>query len=157
MKRFTRALAVALPLVVAAILALPAAATERQALRIDMIGQLTGPDSAAGTWAATGAVNDAGTYTESFVLAGDTIKAQKVLTGSRGTIVLRVRALVEAIDACTLTFKEGSWHVAGGSGDYESLEGGGKPATEAGSFGNVCTGAIRVAHVGQAHIEERDD
>ncbi len=157
MKRFTRFLVTALPFVAAATLVLPAAATEPQALRIDMVGQLTGPDSAAGTWAATGAVNDAGTYTESFVLVGDTIKAQKVLTGSRGTIVLRVRALVEPTDACTLTFKAGSWRIVGGSDAYGSLKGGGKPATEPGSFGNVCTGAIRVAHVGRAQVEEHDD
>src|SRR3712207_7744215 len=61
---------------------------------------------------------------------------------SEGTIVLRVQAVVEWTSPCTATFTAGSWHIADGTGAYERLKGGGSPAAEPGSFGNVCTGQI---------------
>ena len=50
-----------------------------------------------------------------------------------------------------MTFKAGSWQVVDGSGAYERLRGGGTPGLTGESLGNVCTGAIRVTHAGQAH------
>ena len=38
-----------------------------------------------------------------------------------------------------------------GNRDLCSLKGGGSPNTTVESFGNVCTGAIDVVHVGAAH------
>lgn len=154
MTRLVRILVFAIPFAAAAALALSAAATTPQALRIDMVGHLTGPSTAAGTWTSSGLVTDAGTYTETFRFAGDTIHGEKLLVGHGGTLVLRVQAVVAWIDACTATFKAGSWQIAGGTGGYQSFAGGGEPAAEPSSFGNVCTGQIRIAHAGRAHTEE---
>ena len=135
---------------VAAVLALPAAAKSHD-LRIDLIGHLTGSNSIEGTWASSGYVSDSGLYTETFEFVGDSITVVKVLSSGSGTITLRVDAVVQWIDACTATFSAGSWQIAGGTGSYERLKGGGTPAVEAGGFGNVCTGAIQITHVGSAH------
>ena len=51
------------------------------------------------------------------------------------------------------TFKAGSWQIVGGTGAYERLTGGGTPGTTAASWGNVCTGEVRIAHAGQVHQE----
>ena len=81
------------------------------------------------------------------------IHAQKVLVGSRGTIVLKVQAVVVWLSPCTVAFKAGSWQVVDGSGAYERLKGGGTPALTVDSVGDVCTGVIRVTHSGKAHSD----
>jgi hypothetical protein len=151
--RLTSILVVAVPFAVAAAMALPASATQPQAVQFELAGHITGPDSIAGTWSSTGAVIDGGTYTERFLFVGDTVHVEKTLVGSRGTIALAARATVVWTSPCTATFSAGSWHVAGLSGAYQSLEGGGSPAASATSFGDVCTGAIRITHVGSAHSD----
>jgi hypothetical protein len=149
MKRFAHL--VSLALVAAAVVVPIAQGTKPQDQTFETIGRLTGPDSAAGTWTGSGLVDDSGAYSETFRFAGRTIHAEKVLVGSQGTIVLRVQAVVVWLDECTATFKAGSWRIVDGTGAYEGLKGGGTPATTPDSFGNVCTGAIHVTHVGQAH------
>lgn len=155
MNRF--GLLVALIALAAAALAVQAQATRPKPRTqvIEMVGQLTGPNSAAGTWTGIGLVDDAGTYTETFRFAGETIHARKVLIGEKGTIVLRVRTIVVWLNECTATFKGGSWRIVSGTGAYEHLKGGGAPATEPGSFGDVCTGAIEVTHAGKARDDSR--
>lgn len=148
MNTLTRTLAVVL---VALAAAAPAGATQPQPVTIAMNGHLTGPNTVAGPWVGTGVVDDAGTYTETFRFAGQTIHVQKVLVGAKGTIVLEVRAVVEWISPCTATFRAGSWRIVDGTGSYEDLQGGGTPATTPDSFGDICTGAVHVTHVGQAH------
>ena len=151
-RSIARVLVVAVPFLVAAIFVLPALAAQPQPLRIEMDGVLTGPSSAAGTWSATGLVADTGTYTETFRFAGNTIHGEKVLVGSDGTIVLALRAVVVPVSECVVTFGAGSWTIAGGTGAYASLGGGGQPIAEPGGFGNVCTGAIEITHTGDAHF-----
>ena len=154
MKTITRTLVlVALALPVTAALALPAAATRPQPQRIEMAGTLTGPSTAAGSWLATGFVTDSGTYTETFRFAGRTIHVEKVLVGSRGTIVLEGRGVVVWTSACTATFSAGSWRIVDGTGAYARLKGGGSPVTTPDSFGDVCTGVVRITHVGSAHSD----
>jgi hypothetical protein len=131
--------------------AAPAVATQPQPQQFETIGHLTGPSSAAGTWSATGLVEGAGTYTETFRFAGRTFHGHKVLVGAGGTIVLESRAVVVWRDACTAGFEAGSWHISDATGAYEGLKGGGTPATTAESYGNVCTGDIDVVHPGSAH------
>src|SRR5215218_10360429 len=143
--------AVVLAIAVVLAVAAPAAAMQPQATTFALHGHLTGPATTTGTWTSTGFVDDAGTYTETFRFAGGTIHVEKVLVGSKGTIVLRVDAVTEWIDACTATFRAGAWRVAAGTGAYEELKAGGAPAVEAGSFGDVCTGAVEIVHDGQAH------
>ena len=128
-----------------------AQATKPQKQAIEMAASLTGSNTAAGTWTGTGPVDDAGTYRETFRFPGETIHAEKVLLGSKGTIVLRVQARVVWLSPCTVAFEAGSWQVADGTGAYQRLKGGGTPALTADSSGNVCTGAIHVTHAGWAH------
>lgn len=148
MSKLVRTLAV---VVVALAAAAPAGATQPQALAIETNGHLTGAGSAAGTWTAAGAIADAGTYTETFRFAGQTIHFQKVLVGSLGTIVIEGRGVLEWLSPCTVTFRAGSWRIVEGTGAYEGLTGGGTPATTPESFGDVCTGVVHVAHAGEAH------
>lgn len=144
---------VALIALMTAAVAVPAHATQPSAQVLELTGQLTGPSTITGTWTGTGFVDDTGTYTETFRFAGETIHVEKVLVGSKGTIVFRVQTVVVWIDACTATFKAGSWQIVGGTGAYERLKGGGTPGTTSASWGNVCTGEIRVAHAGEVHQE----
>jgi hypothetical protein len=153
LQRVTQIIAVVVPFAVAAILALPAAATQPQAVQLVLNGHITGPSSIAGTWSATGAVTDSGTYTETFHFVGNTVHVEKVLVGSGGTIDLAARATVVWTSPCTATFAAGNWEMSGVSGAYTSLRGGGSPAATATSFGDVCTGAIRITHVGSAHFD----
>jgi hypothetical protein len=153
-----RIAAFAVPLAAAAaMIAFPAAAARPQAIRIDMAGALTGPNSVSGTWSASGAVADGGTYTETFRIVGNTIHGEKILVGRKGTIVLDVRGLVVPTSACTVTFAAGSWRVVTGSAAYESMRGEGEPVVEPGSFGDLCTGAVRVSHAGRASVDAGDD
>jgi hypothetical protein len=149
MNRFGRV--VALMLLAAGVLAVTAQATKPEAQAIELSGHLTGPSTAAGSWTAAGYVDDAGTYEETFRFARETIHVEKVLVGSKGTIVLRVQAVAVWIDACSVIFRAGSWSIVGGTGAYERLKGGGAPAATTTSFGNVCTGEVQIGHAGQAH------
>jgi len=69
-------------LLVIAVLAAPAAAAPPQTQQFRIIGNLTGPTTASGTWTATGLVEATGTYTETFRLAGETIHAEKVFASA---------------------------------------------------------------------------
>src|SRR3954462_5725478 len=115
-------------IVAALAVAAPVAATQPQATSFVLDGHITGPNTIEGTWTATGFVDDAGSYTETFRFAGETVHVEKVFTGSRGTIVLRADSVVDWTSACTATFRAGAWHIAGLTGTYEGLAGGGAPA-----------------------------
>jgi hypothetical protein len=138
----------------ALVVAAPAAATPPASQQFETIGHLTGPNSAAGTWTASGLVQASGTYTETFSLTNDnhTIHGQKVLVSPAGTIVLEIRNIVVlASDGCTAGFKAGSWQIADATGAYARLKGGGEPGTI--GFANVCTGDVDVVHAGRAHFD----
>jgi hypothetical protein len=137
--------------VTAAAAATGAGATQPQAVTLDLVGHITGPGTIAGTWTATGAFTDAGTYTETFRFAGETVHVERVLVGNRGTIVLAARGLVVWVSPCTAVFAAGNWTIRGVSGAYSTLQGGGTPAVDAASSGDICTGAIHAVHVGEAH------
>jgi hypothetical protein len=153
MKKLIWTLPVAAALLVAAV---PAGAERPRAIAIRTIGTITGPTTAEGSWTATGAIEDAGTYTETYEIVDGKITAQKVLVGSRGTIVLEGRGTV-VFDGCEASFSGGKWRIADGTGAYEKLRGGGKPLATPESGGNVCTGAVDVTHAGKAHIGGRGD
>src|SRR4051794_15947826 len=67
--RTPRALQLLFAVVLALAFAAPAAATQPQSQQFRTIGQLTGADSAAGTWIGSGLIDGAGTYTEMFRFA----------------------------------------------------------------------------------------
>jgi hypothetical protein len=138
---------------IALVAAAPAAATPPESQQFETIGHVTGPNTAAGTWAANGLVQATGTYTETFRFAGETIHGRKVLVGPAGTIVLEIRNIVVWLDPCTAHFKAGSWQIADATGAYARLKGGGEPGTTPDSFGNVCTGDVDVLHTGSAHYD----
>ena len=129
-------------------LAAPASATQPQPQQFETIGQLTGPNTAAGAWTSAGVLVAAGTYTETVRFEGSSIHSQKVLVSADGTIVLDIRARVVWLDECTATFRAGNWHIARASGAYADLKGGGTPGTTLASFGNICTGSVDVVHSG---------
>jgi hypothetical protein len=126
---------------------LAATATAPAAVTIQMDGMLTGPTSVAGSWVATGAFDDAGTYVESVRFAGETVHVIKALTGGHGTITLEAEAVAVATSQTSLAFKAGSWRIASGTGDYASLKGGGNPAADPGSA-DLATGVVSITHRG---------
>ena len=151
MSRLGRIVAVAI--LASAVYAVPAHATQPEAQSIELNGQIASSSTVVGTWTAAGFVEDSGTYVETFRFAGETVHVEKVLVGSKGTIVLRAQAVIVWTDSCTVMFEAGSWQFAGGTGAYERLNGGGSPATASDSFGNLCTGEVQVRHTGRAHAD----
>jgi hypothetical protein len=131
---------------------LTAAATAPEPLRIDTHGVFTGPGSTAGTFAISGAVSDAGTYVDSFRLAGETLHVVKTLSGSGGTITLTAQGVVRWTSPTTATFFAGHWRVASGTGAYAHLQGGGYPG--ASGSANFVTGTVDVVHEGQVHVAD---
>jgi hypothetical protein len=130
-----------------------AAASSPQALTFTTDGALTGPNSAAGNWRATGFFDGAGTYTEEFRFAAGSMHAVKTLTSLTGTIVLKVQTLYSIAPDGTVTFSEGSWKVIEATGAYAGLHANGQPAVTADSFGSLATGQIHVVHPGTGHFE----
>src|SRR4051794_32451570 len=116
-------LSLAVAVLVALAFAAPAGATQPPSQQFRTIGQLTGADTAAGTWIGAGLIDGAGTYTELFRFAGGTIHAQKVLVNAAGTVVLETRGVIVWLDACTVGFKAGSWHISDATGTYADLKG----------------------------------
>jgi hypothetical protein len=133
------------------VLALPAAgqASQPDPVTLELNGVITGPDSVAGSWVATGAVSDSGTYVESYDIRGTTVHVVKTLTGSKGTIVLAAEAVMVFTSPTVAVFQAGQWRFVSGSGAYETLQGEGAPA--AGGFVDLAAGTISLTHVGIAH------
>jgi hypothetical protein len=146
-------IAVAVAVAAVGVAAMPASASAPQPVTIEMNGHLTGPDTVAGTWSATGAFADSGTYSETFWLAGQTIHGEKLLVGTEGTLVMRGRSVLVWVTPTTATFQAGSWEIVGGTGAYERLRAVGTPLVAPGSFGDLATGVVHVTHVGEAHFD----
>ena len=122
-------------LLAAAIAAVPFAASKPDAARFVLTerNELTGPTSQAGTWAAAGAINDAGTvvvdeFTVTSTVEGEaSITGTHVLTGEHGTISIETNGTVRPFPPPEppRVFVEGGWHIVGGTGDYADLAGDG--------------------------------
>jgi hypothetical protein len=142
---------------VALLAAVPAQASPPQPVTFDLHARVTGPSTIAGDWQATGALSDAGTYTESFRFAGGsatmprTVHTQKLLIGANGTLQLRAVAVNVWLSPTLLTFKAGNWRIVSGTGAYQDLHAGGTPAVTADSFADLGTGVVDMEHVGRAH------
>jgi hypothetical protein len=138
-------------------LAAPTVASPPKPVTLDLHGHLTGPDTAAGVWQASGAISDSGTYTETFRFAGGsptmprTIHTLQTLVGADGTLQLRAEAVVVWQSPTLATFKGGNWRITAGSGAYQGLHAGGTPGVTPGSFGDLATGEVHAVHIGQAH------
>jgi hypothetical protein len=137
---------------VAAATATGAGATAPQGVTVRMDGVFDAATSTVtGTWVATGAVSDSGTYREDVRLAGHSIHVTKWLHGGQGDIVLDARAVIDVSEAGIATFRVGSWNFVSGTGAYDDLHGGGQPATTADSFASFVTGQVHIVHEGRAH------
>ena len=133
------------------LLPLAASANTGRDVTIEVNGTLVGPTTVAGTWAATGAIADAGTYVEEAeFLPLMRVRAVKTLVGARGTIVLKAKAPYVLTTPTTLTFYAGHWEILSGTGAYAGLEGGGNPAVE--GFGDLATGVVHGVHRGRVHL-----
>lgn len=135
----------------ALVVPLTATASAPEPVRIETHGFFTGPDSTAGTFTASGALADSGTYADTFRLAGDTLHVVKTLSGSDGTITLAAQGVVQSTSPTTATFFAGHWRFVSGSGAYADLKGGGYPG--ASGSANFATGAVEVVHEGWAKAD----
>lgn len=110
--------------------ALPfASADSKERLVLDERMQITGPSSAAGTFASAGGVNDTGSATAVFsVDSRGNLTGTHTLIGSEGTIVMATRAKVRPFPPPTppRVFMEGTWSITSGTGAHADLEGRGK-------------------------------
>ena len=150
MKKATLFLLVAAAL---AAVALPAAAagSRPQPVEFQLRGQFTGPATVGGTWTATGAVEDSGTYTEAFELSGQTVHGVKTLVGARGTITIEARARIVFTSPTTAVFEDGNWLVVDATDAYAALHAEGSPAGT--GTADFATGTVTVAHDGLAHYD----
>jgi len=112
-------------------------------------GVINGPQTIAGTFTVTGAVNDSGTYTERFRFAGQTAHVTKLLVGAAGTIRLDARAVVVPTGVTAIGFAAGNWIVTGGTGAYAGLHAEGSSTGSA----DLASGSISIIHDGTAHFE----
>jgi hypothetical protein len=104
-------------------LASPAAATRPEPVTITIDQHLTGPNTAAGTWTASGAISDSGDYAETFRLRpSGAIQGTKTLTSLNGMIILRAVGVLEFTGPTTAVI-HGHWVVLSGAGDYTHLHG----------------------------------
>jgi hypothetical protein len=136
---------------VALLLPLVASANGGRDVTIEMNGTLVGPTTVAGTWTATGAIADSGTYVEQAeFLPLMRVRAVKTLVGAKGTIVLKAKAPYALTTPTTLTFYDGHWEIVSGTGAYAGLVGGGNPAVE--GSGDLATGVVHGVHRGRVHF-----
>jgi hypothetical protein len=124
-----------------------------QPVRFYTDGQIIRPGTIIGTWHATGAISDSGTYSELFRLDGTgtvTIHTEKTLTSATGSIVLDANGIVEPISRTEVTFRAGAWEIHG-TGAYATLHGHGTPAAE--GTANLATGVVHTLNTGSAHFD----
>jgi hypothetical protein len=144
----------------AAVVALPLAAsagdkerlvlTER--MQVTSFDPATGEGTQAGTFAAAGAVNEAGSATAVFsVVPGKggcgVLKGTHTFTGANGTITVFTRAAACPYPPPTppRSFARGKWHIVGATGTYEGLRGQGHVLATA----DFTNGEITIARNGE--------
>ena len=95
-------------------------------ITFDLIG--TGPNSAEGTFSATGLITDNGNASQTFQLSPpDPMRAKnvhgiKILEGANGTIKIKFNAKITVI-APGQTEAKGNFVIIEGTGDYQHLHG----------------------------------
>jgi hypothetical protein len=117
----------------AAFAALPLAAsgTSEKRVVIGLNEHFTGPNSAAGTFIAAGAISDSGARTETFTItpskAGTeaTIEGTVNMVGSLGTITEAFSGTLAPLGEPRV-FVDGHFEFTGGTGAYAGLRGSGK-------------------------------
>lgn len=112
-------------LVLASPLSASAESNRRVAIGFHM--QITGPDSAAGTFSAAGGVSDSGAAAATFRVtprAGDRgrLEGDHTLTGSSGVITIHFRGTTFPLNS-PRALGDGRFHITGGTGAYSGLRG----------------------------------
>jgi hypothetical protein len=109
----------------------------------------TGPDSAAGSFTAQGAIEDSGSGSEVFRYTDEgTLQGIKVLVGSQGTITLRFN--LEIIPTGPTTARtDVHFVIQSGTGAYESIHGVGTGAADI----DLVAGSLIGAFSGTVHID----
>lgn len=125
----------------------PVGATPPQPLKITVDMWMTGEDSAAGTFEASGLFADSGTCSEVFFIAGDTTHGVKTLVGAAGTITIRYQARLKWTP--TTGIAEGRWVIVAGTGAYEKLHGIGDTYAEL----DLATYTLWATYTGTAHLD----
>ncbi|RQV93693.1 hypothetical protein EH220_07970 [bacterium] len=122
-----------------ALLGATAQASPPEPFTISLDFYQTGPDTAAGEFEATGAIEDSGLGSETFhfsppvlqpedILRARTCHGEKELVGAEGdTIIIRFQGRVKNMGALI----EGRFTILGGTGAYENLHGTGTFIAEA--------------------------
>ena len=127
----------------------PALATPPEPLTIEASLWLTGPNSAAGTFAASGDLfTDAGSAAEVFFIADGTIHGVKTLVGAAGTFTIRFQARLTWTGPTT-GVAEGRFVIVSGTGAYEKLHGVGDTCAAL----DLATGHIAATYTGNAHFD----
>jgi hypothetical protein len=126
--------------------ALPATAGAPEPVTVIMHGVLTGPGTVDGTYSVSGAVEDSGTYVETYRFAGRSIHGVKTLTGRNGTVTLVADAVVRWTSPTRAELFAGHWRFESGTGAYAGIRGGGVP----GAIGSadLVSGTVDVVHEG---------
>jgi hypothetical protein len=135
-----------------------ASADSRERLVLDERMQITGPGSAAGTFASAGGVNDRGSATAAFsVDSRGNLTGTHTLNGSAGTIMMATRAKIRPFPPPTppRVFMEGTWSVTSGTGAYADLEGKGMILAVA-DFADGRLTIIRDGRVGSGDEDDDD-
>lgn len=102
-----------------------------------------------GTWSSTGALTDSGTLIEpvvNFVGNGE-LHIERVLTGSNGTITIRIQSKVTGRGGGITTF-DGYWAIVSGTGSYANLHGQGERAATFDSTTRIVSETL----TGEAHF-----
>lgn len=142
-------IALALVIGVAALAVLPAAAgSAPQDVTIVIQQHFTGPDTLAGTFVASGAIADSGSYVETFRLAGRTVHGVKTLTGRDGTITLQSQGVLVPTGETTAEIVHGRWVILSGAGAYAELQGEGDVSVSV----DFAQGSGVATHTGQVHV-----
>lgn len=148
-----RRIALVLTLIVIALALAPgAAASQRGAVTIETQKPF-GPSP--GTFSATGAISDSGTFVNSsFVFGGlgapnfVSVHATQTFAGAFGTFTLRVDIKETATADPNVLTDNGTWAVIDGTGAYATLQGGGQVTGTA----DDNTGVISRTYTGAVHF-----
>jgi len=126
----------------------PALATTPEPFIIEAELRMTGPDSAAGSFTASGLVADSGAASEVFRIADDTIHGVKTLVGAAGTITVRFQAQLTWTGP-TAGVAEGRFVIVSGTGAYGELHGVGDTYAEL----DLAAYRIVARYTGMAHLD----
>jgi hypothetical protein len=128
----------------------PAAASKPDDLAISLDLYFTGPDTAAGTFTASGVVNDSGSVIQQFTFAGHTAHGLKTLESSKGSILIRFDVRMSP-SGPTTAVAEGRFVVLSGTGEYANLRAVGSTFIEA----DFVTGTLTGSYAGTGHYDPK--